>query len=93
MTGTNDHPYGLGKVCTFSAKQHRFPRARSSKPMESEYVYCNCFWTKSKTTQAWQIFQGKVNSWNEMWTCKWKVSDNIVKDVIKLWLKGYRQNG
>jgi hypothetical protein len=62
--------------------------------MESEDVYCNCFWKKSKTTHAWQIFQGKVNIWNEMWTCEWKVSDIIVKDVNKtVWMKGYRQNG
>jgi hypothetical protein len=38
---------------------------------------------KSETTHAWKIFQGKVNIWNEMWTCKWKVTDSIGKGVNK----------
>jgi hypothetical protein len=32
-----------------------------------------------KKEQAWKVFQGKVNIWNEMWTCEWKVTDKMVK--------------
>jgi hypothetical protein len=34
---------------------------------------------KSKTTHAWKTFQGKVNIWNEMQTCEWKVTGKMVK--------------
>jgi hypothetical protein len=51
--------------------------------MESEDVYSYCFWKKGKTTHAWKILQWKVNIWNEMWTCEWKVSDSIGKGVNK----------
>jgi hypothetical protein len=47
--------------------------------MESENEYSNCFWKKSMTTHAWHIFQGKVNIWNEMWTCEWKATDKMVR--------------
>jgi hypothetical protein len=50
--------------------------------MESEDVYCYCFWKKSNNC-AWKIFQGKVNIGNEMWTCEWKVSNSIGKGVNK----------
>jgi hypothetical protein len=38
---------------------------------------------KKATTHAWKIFQGKVNIWNEMWTCEWIVSNSIRKGVNK----------
>jgi hypothetical protein len=89
----------LGIVWTFSVKQRRYPRARSSKRMESEDVYCKCFLKKSKTNHTWQIFQTKANIWNKMWTCEWKVSESIVKGVNKIvnerlqtkWLNGQIQ--
>jgi hypothetical protein len=57
------------------------------------------FEKKSKTTHAWKIFQWKVNMWNEMWSCEWKVSDSIVQGVNKTvnerlqtkWLSGQIQ--
>jgi hypothetical protein len=59
----------------------------NSEPVESEDAYCNYFGGGggggSKKTHASQIFQGKVNIWNEMWTCECKVSDSIVKGVNK----------
>jgi hypothetical protein len=51
------------------------------------------FGKKSKTTHAWQIFQGKVNIWNETWTCECKLSDSVVKDVNKTVNESHRQNG
>jgi hypothetical protein len=38
------------------------------------------FEKKSKTTHAWQLFQGKINIWNGLWTCEWKVCDRCKRN-------------
>jgi hypothetical protein len=62
-------------------------------------MYTATVFEKRVTTHAWKIFQGKVNIWNEKWTCEWKVSNSIGKGVNKTmnerlqtkWLNGQMQ--
>jgi hypothetical protein len=46
-------------------------------------MYTATIFEKRATTHAWKISQGKVNIWNEMWTCEWKVSNSIGKGINK----------